>query len=112
MPPRPCLDCQQLSTNGSRCPQCERARARTTQRRKRVTRPDNATAAEKRRRAAAVAEWRSGNGDWCPGWGDRAPHPSTDLTADHLRAVAAGGTEGGELRVICRACNSARGARP
>ena len=35
---------------------------------------------------------------------------TTDLTADHLIPVIDGGA-GGPLRVLCRSCNSARGAR-
>ncbi|WP_207974577.1 HNH endonuclease [Parafrankia sp. BMG5.11] len=53
------------------------------------------------------------NGEWCPGWGDRAAHVAlrSDLTADHVTPVAAGGREDGPLTVRCRACNSAKGAR-
>jgi hypothetical protein len=48
--------------------------------------------------------------DWCPG-GERQPaHPSADLTADHVREVAAGGRPDGRLVVRCRVCNSARSA--
>jgi 5-methylcytosine-specific restriction enzyme A len=106
MTPRPCLTCGRLTSSGTRCTRCATAVSRA----KRVVRPY--TAAEKRRRAAAVAEWRATYGDVCPGWGDREPHPSADLTADHIVAVAAGGAEDGPLTVRCRACNSARGARP
>jgi len=105
---RPCLDCRRLTT-GSRCADCERPRARATQRSKRQRRPYSA--AEKRRRAAAVDRWRATYGDWCPGW-QREAHPSGDLVADHVAPVAAGGPESGPLRVLCRSCNSARGARP
>jgi 5-methylcytosine-specific restriction protein A len=107
--PRPCLDCRRLTSSGPRCADCERPRARQTQQRKRAVRPY--TTAEKRRRAAAVAEWVSTHGQWCPGW-QREAHPSSDLVADHIAAVAAGGPESGPLRVLCRSCNSARGARP
>jgi 5-methylcytosine-specific restriction protein A len=109
MTPRPCLTCGRLTPSGTRCPDCERPRARATQRAKRLVRPY--TAAEKRRRADAVDQWRQQFGDWCPGW-QREAHPSLDLTADHVVPVAAGGIESGPLRVICRQCNSARGARP
>jgi 5-methylcytosine-specific restriction endonuclease McrA len=33
-----------------------------------------------------------------------------DLTADHVVPVAAGGPEDGPLTVLCRGCNSAKGA--
>jgi 5-methylcytosine-specific restriction protein A len=109
MTPRPCLGCRRLIPTGTRCPDCERPRARATQRAKRQRRPY--TTAQKRRRAAAVDQWRATYGDVCPGW-QREPHPSTDLVADHIAAVAAGGPESGPLRVLCRSCNSSRGARP
>lgn len=107
MTPRPCLGCGRVIPTGSRCPDC----ARDTRRAKRLRRPYSDTAVEKRRRRAAVAEWVSTHGWLCPGW-QREPHPSTDLVADHIVAVAAGGAESGPLRVLCRRCNSARGARP
>lgn len=66
---------------------------------------------ERQRRAEAVRQHRETYGDWCPGW-MRPGHPATDLTADHLAPVAAGGGQGGQLRVLCRPCNSSRGARP
>lgn len=65
--------------------------------------------AERRRRAATVAAWIAQHGHWCPGYGVPA-HPSTDLTADHTEAVAHGGADG-ELAVLCRPCNSRKGAR-
>jgi 5-methylcytosine-specific restriction enzyme A len=103
--PRPCIGCGVRIPSGSRCPLCTSKMQRT----KRQRRPY--TAAERDRRAAAVAEWRAQHGDVCPGWG-REPHPSSDLTADHVVPVAAGGIESGSLRVLCRRCNSTRGARP
>jgi hypothetical protein len=33
------------------------------------------------------------------------------LTADHVTAVAVSGDQGGPLQVLCRTCNSAKGAR-
>lgn len=68
------------------------------------------TSSERSRRAAAVDAWRRAVGDWCPGY-QRAGHPATDLTADHIHAVAAGGEESGALTVLCRSCNSRKGAR-
>jgi 5-methylcytosine-specific restriction enzyme A len=107
---RPCLGvngqrCGQL-TSKSRCPACARV-----QERQRAQRPTNLTrdTAERRRRAAAVAAHRAQFGDLCPGWGRQGPHPSTDLTADHVVAVAAGGDPHGELEVRCRSCNGRKG---
>ncbi|HEX2298333.1 MAG TPA: HNH endonuclease [Pseudonocardiaceae bacterium] len=101
---RPCLDCGRLS-HGSRCPRCAQLveRKRTTGKRQR--RPY--TAAERTRRAAAVAEHRALYGDRCPGW-RRPEHYATDLTADHVIPVAAGGAEDGQLSVLCRSCNGAK----
>lgn len=107
MPPRPCLTCGK-SSRGNRCPiHAGQVEYRRTQA-KRARRPY--TAAEQQRRARTVAAWRATYGDWCPGWG-RAAHPSADLTADHDHAVGAGGSEGGPLTVLCRACNGRKGAR-
>ncbi|HEU4544484.1 MAG TPA: hypothetical protein VFR23_25360 [Jiangellaceae bacterium] len=106
MPLRPCLDCGTL-TAGSRCRACARPIEVEYTRRKRERRPY--TNAERERREQAVAEHRSTHGDWCPGW-QRPPHETTDLTADHVYAVASGGAEDGELTVLCRPCNSAKGA--
>lgn len=90
---RACLVCGTPS-NGSRCPR--HARAGYTNR-------------ERLRRAEVVTLHVALNGWTCPGWGVE-PHPSRDLTADHVEAVAAGGAEDGPLRVLCRACNARKGA--
>lgn len=66
--------------------------------------------AERQRRAEAVRAHREVYGDWCPGW-MRPGHRADDLTADHVAPVAAGGPPTGPLRVLCRSCNSRRGAR-
>lgn len=100
---RPCLDCGTL-TRQSRCPTHQRATAAA----KRATRPR--LPGETARRAATVAQWRATYGDWCPGW-QRPGHHASDLTADHVQAVAAGGLETGALSVLCRACNGTKGAR-
>ena len=79
-----------------RCP-AHRRYSPTTQR----------SAAERKRRSKAVAEWVSANGWICPGW-DRPPHPSHDLTAAHRIPVAGGGADS-PLACLCRACNSRQG---
>lgn len=103
---RPCLDCGTL-TPAARCPACTRPRERARTQAKRQRRPY--TSAERARRADAVAAWRTRHGDLCPGW-QRPPHPAADLTADHIDPVGAGGPEHGALTVLCRSCNSRRGA--
>lgn len=47
----------------------------------------------------------------CPGYGVEA-HPSRDLTGDHVLARAHGGVARSlaDIRVLCRSCNSRRGA--
>lgn len=62
------------------------------------------------RRRAAVEAHRAVHGDWCPGF-ECAPHPSSDLTADHVVDQQAGGAADGELQVLCRACNSRKARR-
>jgi 5-methylcytosine-specific restriction protein A len=64
---------------------------------------------ERKRRKAAVEEHIAAHGYWCPGWGVPA-HPSEDLTADHVIPQRYGGV-GGELRTLCRSCNSRRSTK-
>jgi 5-methylcytosine-specific restriction protein A len=66
----------------------------------------NRTYAEEKRRKATVQVWIAANGYSCPGWGV-PPHPSRDLTADHVVPRYWGG-EAGLLRVLCRGCNTRR----
>ena len=51
------------------------------------------------------------HGDWCPGYG-LDPHPASDLTADHIVPLAAGGAplDIGNCAVLGRSCNSTKGA--
>jgi 5-methylcytosine-specific restriction protein A len=102
---RSCLGCGRSVRGRPRCVDCER----DYQRAKRAKRPDlYADAAERRRRARTVADHRAIVGDWCPGWSGQPAHQSADLTADHVREVAAGGRPDGKLVVRCRSCNAAR----
>lgn len=111
MPLRPCLDCGRLS-QGPRCTPCAEAKRRASNARYRPhrdRRPDY-NSAERERRAATVRAWRAIHGDLCPGW-KRPPHMAGEgnpLTADHLTAVRAGGSEAGALGVLCRSCNSSK----
>jgi 5-methylcytosine-specific restriction endonuclease McrA len=86
-----CLVCG-VVTRGSRCAE---------------HRIPHRTSAEQRRRSEVVAAWVGEYGWLCPGW-QRPPHPRRDLTADHVVPRSMGG-EDGELRVLCRSCNSSRG---
>lgn len=87
-----CLDCRQL---GRRSPCLSCAARRKAWRN-----------SESARCAAVVAAHRAEFGDWCPGWGV-PPHPSDDLTADHVVA----GSALGRLAVLCRSCNARKGNR-
>jgi 5-methylcytosine-specific restriction protein A len=104
---RNCVGCGRSVRGKPRCQDCER----DYQRAKRAKRPDlYSDAAERRRRAMAVADHRAMLGDWCPGWSGQPAHPAADLTADHVKEVAAGGKPTGRLVVRCRSCNAARSA--
>lgn len=54
---------------------------------------------------------RAKHGNWCPGYGTPS-HAATDLTADHIVPIAAGGKPDGALGVLCRSCNSRKADRP
>lgn len=101
---RPCIDCGELTAR-YRCGVHGHSASVNTTRRKRAKRPYTST--EQQRRKATVDAHRALHGDWCPGW-RRAPHDATDLTADHIQPVAAGGMENGPLAVLCRRCNGAK----
>jgi 5-methylcytosine-specific restriction protein A len=103
---RPCLDCRKPVRGKPRCGDCQRVKDQA----KRARRPDLDDAAERRRRQRIVADHRALLGDWCPGWERQPAHPSADLTADHVKEVAAGGRPDGRLVVRCRSCNGARSA--
>jgi 5-methylcytosine-specific restriction endonuclease McrA len=55
--------------------------------------------------------WRGGQGNWCPG-NQRPAHPAADLTVDHVVPLAAGGApfDIANRSVLCRSCNSTKGA--
>lgn len=93
-------NCPTLIPKAGRCP-AHRIDSPTT----RV----NYRRSERNRRARVVAEHVARFGWWCPGYGVPG-HESTDLTADHVLAVANGGADG-PLQALCRACNSRKGAR-
>jgi 5-methylcytosine-specific restriction endonuclease McrA len=82
-----CLGCGQR-TQRSYCPTCQRG----------YDSAYNSTTKRARARATIAASPR------CEECG-----ATTDLTADHLIPVIDGGAAG-PLRVLCRSCNSARGA--
>ncbi|MFK0282572.1 HNH endonuclease [Streptomyces sp. NPDC090499] len=116
MPKRPCLKCGRLTTNPSRCDVHQAEWNKAYEQRRAVTRPSASQRGYdityRRVRAQVLKGWRSQHGEWCPGWGVPA-HGSADLTVDHIIPLAKGGTHHREnLRVLCRSCNSRRGAKP
>jgi hypothetical protein len=76
--------------------------SRGEQRAKHARRPGMRPHAETDRRRRLVADHRATVGDWCAGLDKHPAHPSADLVADHVIDVAAGGSEAGPLRVLCR----------
>ena len=93
--PKPCLDCG-TTTHTTRCPTCKARRDRH----RNQTRPHLTgtwPALSRKLRADHVAT----HGWWCPGW-NTPPHPSHDLTVDHVERRT--GTAG--YQVLCRSCNS------
>jgi 5-methylcytosine-specific restriction protein A len=70
------------------------------------------TRAWQRLSARVLRAWRGQHGNWCPGY-QRSAHPAVDLTVDHVVPLAAGGEPFGigNCAVLCRSCNSTKGAR-
>ncbi|HUG29110.1 MAG TPA: HNH endonuclease [Candidatus Limnocylindria bacterium] len=69
------------------------------------------TRAWQRLSGRVLRAWRGQHGDWCPGY-QRDAHPASDLTVDHVVPLAAGGAplHIGNCAVLCRSCNSTKGA--
>ncbi|MGK2849567.1 MAG: HNH endonuclease [Candidatus Limnocylindrales bacterium] len=69
------------------------------------------TPAWQRLSARVLRAWRGEQGNWCPGY-QRAAHAAADLTVDHIVPLAAGGApfDVGNTAVLCRSCNSTKGA--
>lgn len=81
---KPCLGCGR-PTNGSHCPVCRRPTS-------------NRTYADQKHRRETVEVWVRKYGYVCPGYG-RPPHPSDDLTADHVVPIGPAGDPLGPLAV-------------
>jgi 5-methylcytosine-specific restriction protein A len=71
------------------------------------------TRAWQRLSARVLRAWRGEHRDWCPGY-QRPAHRASDLTVDHVVPLAAGGApfDIGNTSVLCRSCNSSKGASP
>ena len=99
MPPRPCLDCGRL-TPTSPCPTCTQQRNAKRNARREWYGGDWA-----RRSHAIRKAWVDEHGWICPGY-RIPPHPSTDLTVDHVDP-----RNPTVLAVLCRSCNASKGQR-
>jgi 5-methylcytosine-specific restriction endonuclease McrA len=82
-----CLGCRRLTKAGSYCEHCSKTAVR------------GYGYQHQRRARVAIAQQ-----PWCSICG-----ATSDLTADHVTPLAAGGHPLGQLRVLCRSCNSRRG---
>ena len=93
------------SRAGSRC--AEHARQSNRSRHNAL----NSTRAWQRLSARVLRAWRGEHADWFLGYG-RPAHAARDLTVDHVVPLAAGGAsfEIGNCAVLCRSCNSTKGA--
>ena len=69
------------------------------------------TRAWQRLSARVLRAWRGEHGSWCPGY-NRPAHPASDLTVDHVIPLAADGApfDVANTSVLCRSCNSTKGA--
>lgn len=89
-----------------------KARQRTE---RRLERPERGSSAETRRRAAVVAAFMAEHGRQCANGDVIARCPEcrqmrARFVADHVVAIALGGSEDGELRVHCVSCSGRQGA--
>jgi 5-methylcytosine-specific restriction protein A len=69
------------------------------------------TRAWQRLSGRVLRAWRGEHGNWCPGY-QRPAHSAVDLTVDHVVPLAAGGApfDIANTAVLCRSCNSTKGA--
>ena len=111
MPKRPCLDCNRLTANPSRCDEHQAAYNQRQEALRGSSTARGYTSQWRRTAASVVAKHRQQYGDWCPGY-LIAGHPARDLTVDHVVPKARGGTDSAaNLSVLCRGCNARKGAR-
>lgn len=103
MPMKFCLDCNRLTDNGSRCPDCQ-TKFNTRQSARRGTTKARGLGGTHRRRAEGVVKAAA----YCAICG-KPPTPTDPLTADHIVPRALGGVDS-PLRAVHRSCNSRRGS--
>ena len=101
---KPCLDCGKNSTNGSRCPECERAyKAARERTRFRGTRQERGLDAEHER----LVKLCIARQPWFSVCGHRGS-PDNPLTGDHIKPRDAGGliVVGGDIVTQCCRCGA------
>ena len=106
MPKRFCLDCTQLTDNGSRCKPCQ-ARLMRNVNAKRGTTKQRGLGGTHRRAAEKIVKAAK----YCAICGNE-PTESDPLTADHVIPRSRGGSEDSPLIAVHRSCNSRRGNKP
>jgi HNH endonuclease len=104
-PPRICPGCRRRVVG--KCATCDAARPAAKQKPK--AKDPTYGLRERNRRSDTVAAWVAMHGWVCPGW-QRPEHPAEELAADHIIARRLGGPQDGPLQVLCKSCNSAKGA--
>jgi hypothetical protein len=101
---RPCLNCRAPINRGATlCPPCQTIHNQQRNQRRTWYAGRWDTLARQIRQ-----HWVATRGEWCPGVPHlgRPPHPApaATLTVDHVQA-----RDAGELAVLCRTCNGAKG---
>jgi 5-methylcytosine-specific restriction endonuclease McrA len=96
--PRTCLRCDTVIKTGTFCIEHQRVEWKIRNDDRRIRKA--VVAASPICKCTAACAW---HGPTCSA--------TTDLTADHVIPVARGGTNDGPRQVLCRRCNSAKGAR-
>jgi 5-methylcytosine-specific restriction endonuclease McrA len=92
--PVPCIDCDELTVNVSRCDVCDAAKQAKR------------NALPYRQAYRAVSYRRMPMSAYCA-----VCAATTDLTKDHIIPLSKGGTnEPSNIQTLCRQCNSSKGA--
>lgn len=101
--PRPCLDCPRIIKSGSRCTSCQRRYERT----RRPNTTDRGYDSAWQCLSAQLIK-RIGRCKRC----GAEPTAGNPLTTDHIIPLSRGGQSvESNAQVLCRACNSSKGAR-
>lgn len=105
MPKKFCLDCHDLTENGSRCPTCAAKFKRRQFANKGTTKARGLGGTHRRKAEKIVKDVAA-----CPRCG-RPPTEDNPMTAHHTVARAKGGDHDTPLVPLCRQCNSEVGDR-